>query len=975
MSAASWSLRLFASLLLFGSVSASAAAPALMETLKGEKPIQLRGLHIAATVRGGLAETTVRMVFFNPNGRPLEGNLQFPLLDGQEIAGFALDIDGSLRAAVPVDKAKGRRVFEDIERQRIDPALLEKTQGNNFRLRVFPIPASGTRTVEIKVAESLARTGDDWSYRLPLAYADGVADFELLLDVDGGAGKPRANQVLGQIEFERSHGRYRADVARRQFTPTGDLQLLLPATQRSQNFVQVRDGDTFFIAELPLSGARTPRRLPKVVGLLWDSSGSGAARALDAELAVLDRYFVAIGNGEVRLTRLRDRSEPSRRFSIVEGDWSALRKELQATVYDGASALADWQPQADVGEYLLVSDGLINYGPLSFPKLAPGRRLYALNSAASADSSRLRAIAESTGGRLVQVTARSPGAAADALLSEGTHVDSLAGVGVTDLHVEAVDPVNALVRVAGRLLAPQASVTLQLSANGKTSQAITVPIHADAPDHPLAARLWASYRLAALDANPELQRAEIRRLGQRFGMATKETSLIVLDRVEDYVTHDIDPPAELRTRFEELQLIARRTREQNGDEHLEQVARAFAEKIAWWETPFPKDAPAAKEQIALAPRAANGAVPMAGLASAPAPASAMPPPPPEEPAVVYDTPSPVAAELDTIAVTGSRIQSQSVVAGDGSPSASGPPRIGIALKRWQADAPYIARMKAARPEDLYAIYLDEKPSYSRSSGFFLDVADLLLERNQRELALRVLSNLAEMDLEDRHILRILGYRLLQAGAPELAIPVLEKVRWLAEEEPQSFRDLGLALAAAGHDQQAIEQLFEVVRRPWDNRFAEIELIALAELNAIIANSNAVLDTQAFDARLLKNLPLDLRVVLTWDADNSDMDLWVTDPNGEKCFYSHKLTYQGGRMSDDFTGGYGPEEFSLRVAKPGKYKVETNYFGDSQQSIAGATTLQVRLTTGFGSKQARDQWVTLRLKNAKETVFVGEFTVE
>jgi hypothetical protein len=35
----------------------------------------------------------------------------------------------------------------------------------------------------------------------------------------------------------------------------------------------------------------------------------------------------------------------------------------------------------------------------------------------------------------------------------------------------------------------------------------------------------------------------------------------------------------------------------------------------------------------------------------------------------------------------------------------------------------------------------------------------------------VLSNLAEMDLENRHILRVLGYRLLQAGQPALAMPV------------------------------------------------------------------------------------------------------------------------------------------------------------------------------------------------------------
>jgi hypothetical protein len=204
------------------------------------------------------------------------------------------------------------------------------------------------------------------------------------------------------------------------------------------------------------------------------------------------------------------------------------------------------------------------------------------------------------------------------------------------------------------------------------------------------------------------------------------------------------------------------------------------------------------------------------------------------------------------------------------------------------------------------------------------------------------------------------------------------VQRLAEEEPQSFRDLGLAHAAAGHYQLAIDQLNEVVMRPWDNRFAEIELIALAEMNAIIATAPAqpvALDTSRIDARLLKNLPLDVRAVLTWDADNSDMDLWVTDPNGEKCYYSHRFTYQGGRMSRDFTGGYGPEEFSLREAKPGKYKIEANFYGSSQQTVAGATTLQVKLSSGFGTEAAKEQMITLRLKGRGNTVFVGEFEVK
>ena len=129
---------------------------------------------------------------------------------------------------------------------------------------------------------------------------------------------------------------------------------------------------------------------------------------------------------------------------------------------------------------------------------------------------------------------------------------------------------------------------------------------------------------------------------------------------------------------------------------------------------------------------------------------------------------------------------------------------------------------------------------------------------------------------------------------------------------------------------------------------------VAELNAIIAQSPAKLDLARLDPRLVRNLPLDVRAVLAWDADNTDIDLHVTDPNGDTAFYGNPRTFQGGRMSADFTGGYGPEEFMLRAPKEGGYHVRIDYFGDSRQTALGPVTAQVRLITGFGTRSTESR---------------------
>ena len=51
-----------------------------------------------------------------------------------------------------------------------------------------------------------------------------------------------------------------------------------------------------------------------------------------------------------------------------------------------------------------------------------------------------------------------------------------------------------------------------------------------------------------------------------------------------------------------------------------------------------------------------------------------------------------------------------------------------------------------------------------------------------------------------------------------------------------------------------------------------------------------------DPRFIKLLDMDLRIVLTWDADLTDVDLHVFEPTGEHAFYGHNLTAMGGLVS-------------------------------------------------------------------------------
>lgn len=1000
----------------------------VLQVRGAEQPVRLQSLAIKTDIQSGFAEISLDMVFFNPNNRILEGELHFPLLPGQEISGLALDIGGEMRSAVPVPKARGQEIFEAVARRKVDPALLEATQGNAYKLRVYPIPAGGTRRVIVRILQPLTEQNGMFTLRMPLAFAKNIDAFSVEALV-AAAEPPQVDSGSLGLVLEQAGLLYRGKVEKSNLSPEGWLVISVPAPATpDKGFNAVRWQDKiYFSATASIAVETRKRELPKTVTIVWDASGSGRNRDHAREYALLDKYFTALGDGQVRVVVVRNVAETAKEFPVRQSNWSAVKAYLHGLDYDGGTDLASRKPTEDCVEYLLFTDGLANLGnsreDAVLPAMLPGQRLYAVTASNEADHNLLR---HASAGRLVDLLRHNDDAAAQLLLEDRTGV-SLAPAELAGKGEVLLDPLASSAekdskclqyRLAGwikaRDNAQEETITLQLEhPDGKQERlSLAIPLHENIPLHkgeeaPLPARLWGRYAITGMETNAARHKAAIARLGQELGIVSKETSLIVLETTEDYARYDVAPPASLKTEVERLRAMNKTADTAVSYLSTKQLEKMWKEKVAWWEQDFNKK-PVKKKEIRSEPLAQLS---MGGTDSSrdreqlaetlrhlPQERRAVPPSAPAETrpsaeADLYTYADSAAMDMSmaysespapsaSAAMAASSDQSYRRVAlPEPAPIAQDAKEdnktaaMGIALQAWKSDAPYIERMNKAKKEDMYAIYLDEQPNYDRSSAFYLDMADRFFARDMPELGLRVLSNLAEIEVENRQLLRVLAYRLLEAKEIRLALGILEKVRELAPYEPQSLRDLAVAHKARGNFQEAADLLYEVARREWDERFTDVNVIALTELNALIATSGNAVNTASFDNRLLKNLPSDLRVVLTWDTDNTDMDLWVTDPDGEKCSYENRLTKQGGAMSRDCTEGYGPEEFMLKKAKSGAYRVEVDYYGSSQQVLSGEVTLYITLTTGFGTSGQEEQVITMRLKGEKSKILVGEFTVQ
>jgi len=246
--------------------------------------------------------------------------------------------------------------------------------------------------------------------------------------------------------------------------------------------------------------------------------------------------------------------------------------------------------------------------------------------------------------------------------------------------------------------------------------------------------------------------------------------------------------------------------------------------------------------------------------------------------------------------------------------------------------------------------------------------------------LQILSNIAELDIESYELYKMLGYELRKLGETGAACAVFRKVLDWRPFEPQSYRDYGLALRDAGYYQRALDTLYTALVNNYDASigalYPGIEETILPEINHLVAMEGGRIDAGRIPKSLLQHMPVDIRVVLNWNMSDTDIDLWVTDPDNEKCYYSHKETALGGRISSDFTRGLGPEQFMLKKAAKGRYKVEVNYFGDTQAKLAGPTTILVEIYTHYGMAGETRKLIPLQMQSSDEkTVLVGEFTFE
>ncbi len=246
-------------------------------------------------------------------------------------------------------------------------------------------------------------------------------------------------------------------------------------------------------------------------------------------------------------------------------------------------------------------------------------------------------------------------------------------------------------------------------------------------------------------------------------------------------------------------------------------------------------------------------------------------------------------------------------------------------------------------------------------------------------AIKVWSNLVERNPGNIEIARDVAFTAMKLNRPAEAYYLLDRVARMRPFQGSIYPAMAQCLVDCGQADLAMVHYEVAMNGTFGRQGSKFRQIVAAEYSYLLRQvARGKLESGAKDfaearlASLGKELPFgtaDVVITMMWNRDQTDVDLHVTEPSGEECYYQHSTTQSDGRISDDITTGFGPEMYFNANAPRGKYKVEAKYYSQQQNrtSVRNRVYLTIFRALGTEAESVSREAIDLEKVGQKEPV--------
>lgn len=322
-------------------------------------PLEVSSVKANTRINDQLAVTTVDQEFFNPNSSQLEGTFVFPIPRGAHMNKFAMEIDGKQVEAELLSAEKARHLYEEIVRKAKDPALLEYSGRDIFKVRIFPIEPHSHKHIRLSYTQLLKSDEGLISYVLPLSTekfsAKPIKSVGVKVDLETKRPLKSIYSPSHTVEVKR-HGENSATAGYEasDVQPDADFALYF-APEKDEIGVNLlthrvsgEDG-YFLLLASPGLDVKDKQVIPKDVAFVLDTSGSMAGKKLEQAKKAL-QFCVENLNDNDRFEIIRFSTEVEPLFDKLVEAKSQNRSKAEDFVKDlkatGGTAIDDAMKKA-----------------------------------------------------------------------------------------------------------------------------------------------------------------------------------------------------------------------------------------------------------------------------------------------------------------------------------------------------------------------------------------------------------------------------------------------------------------------------------------------------------------------------------------------------------------------------------------------------------------------------------------------------
>lgn len=332
------------------------------------------GLHLQAQdikveITDQVAKTYITQTFTNDSDQNLAGTYLFPLPEDTTFSSFSLHIDGKPVEGKILEASEARSQYEAIVRQMIDPGLLEYADYKTVRARIFPIPAHGTKKVELEYTQLLKAENGLVKYRFPLkgdaeASNGPVDDTKVSVKLTGKQSVRTIWSPSHTVKIERPET-HRSKIAFNQSHTLQDKDFLLYYSLSDKDMAasvlthKVGGEDGYFLLSLSPPMKSNTLAIGKDIVLVADTSGSMQGEKMQQAKKALKYVVTSLA--------------PNDRFGIVpfNTDADSFRSALVPATTDNKRLAVDFiddlEPRGgtNIGDALKTGASLFKPGEKS----------------------------------------------------------------------------------------------------------------------------------------------------------------------------------------------------------------------------------------------------------------------------------------------------------------------------------------------------------------------------------------------------------------------------------------------------------------------------------------------------------------------------------------------------------------------------------------------------------------------------------